>query len=132
MKLLSSCTISAIIRLRPETATSKNFVTIREVHSYNTRKASRNHLYTRRARRTQAQKSLLHAGTSIWNDFPSQTLNAPYNKFKKLLKVYLLQSIQLTQEYFLMLAVLVGYCHLFAKLVETVSSLHLIMITFIL
>ena len=73
-------------------ATSKNFVTIREVHSYNTRKASRNHLYTRRARITQAQKSLQHAGTSIWNDLPLQIRNAPYNKFKKLLENYLLLS----------------------------------------
>ena len=75
-----------------QTATSKNFVTIREVHSYNTRKASRNHLYTRRARITLAQKSLQHAGRSIWNDLPSQIRNAPHNKFKKLLKDYLLQS----------------------------------------
>ena len=48
-----------------QTATNNNIVTIREVHFYNTRKASRNHLYTRRPRITQAQKSLLHAGTSI-------------------------------------------------------------------
>ena len=51
------CNISAQIK------TSKNFATIRQVHSYNTRKASRNQLYTRRARIMQAQKSLLHAGT---------------------------------------------------------------------
>ena len=72
-----------------QTTTSKNFVTIREVHSYHTRKASRNHLYTRRARITQAQKS--YFTDIIWNDLPSQIRNAPYNKFK-LLKDYLLQS----------------------------------------
>ena len=75
-----------------QTASSKNIATIREAHSYNTRKASRNHLYVRRARITQAQKSLLHAGASIWNDLPSQIRNAPCNKFKKHLKDYLLQS----------------------------------------
>ena len=48
-----------------QTATCKNSVTIREVQSYNARKASRNHLYTRRACITQAQKFLLHAGIRI-------------------------------------------------------------------
>ena len=81
-----SCNNSAQI------ATSKSFLTIREVHPYNTRKASRNHSYTRRTRITQAQKSLLHAGTSTRNDLPSQILNATYNKFKKHFKDYLLQS----------------------------------------
>ena len=60
------------------------FVQISRIHSYSTRQANLEHLYTRQPKLTKFKRSFTYRGVTLWNELPEHIRNTEsLNYFKK-------------------------------------------------
>ena len=59
------------------------FITLDEIHSYNTRKKSKTNYFLPRVNTAQTQKLLIYNGTKIWNQILKEIREMKFLKFNK-------------------------------------------------
>ena len=76
------------------------FLSIRDIHSFETRSAANGKLYTRPSRLKTQLNSFSRSGTRFWNSVPKSVKDGPKFSFKKKIRNTLFSMLQQEESYF--------------------------------